>query len=343
MGLSTHTSEDWTMATADRNTPEGRILVAGSLAFDFIMDFPGKFQDHILPDKLHIINLSFLVDRMRKQRGGCAGNIAYTLALLGERPRVVAAAGNDFGAYREWLESQGVDTSGIHVHADEMTATCMITTDKSNNQITGFYKGAMTRAREISLKASVAPATQLAIVAPDDPDAMLRHSREAREAGVPVLYDPSFQVIALDGPQLMEGADGAKALILNDYEFAVFQEKTGMSLEEHLERIELVVVTLGEQGSRIHARDGRVVEVKAAKVKEVVDPTGAGDAYRAGFVFGLVRGEDLESCGRRGSVAAAWAIENYGTQNFHYTVDEFARRYEENYGVKPPAETVSVG
>lgn len=324
------------------NNEEGRILVAGSLAFDFIMDFPGKFQDHILPDKLHIINLSFLVDRVRKQRGGCAGNIAYTLALLGERPRIVAAAGNDFEPYRQWLEQQGVDTRSIMHVEDEMTATCMITTDKANNQITGFYVGAMSRAREISLKACASANTELVVVAPDDPPAMMRHAREAREAGLSVIYDPSFQVIALDGEQLMSSADGAKALVLNDYEFAVFQEKTGKTLEQLLERIELVVVTLGEKGSRIHHRDGRIVEVQAARVTEVVDPTGAGDAYRAGFMFGLVRGEDLESCGRRGSVAAAYAVENYGTQNFHYTVDAFNRRYQENYGVMPSAEAVSV-
>ena len=325
----------------DRNNEEGRILVAGSLAFDFIMDFPGKFQDHILPEKLHIINLSFLVDRMRKQRGGCAGNIAYTLALLGERSRVVAAAGNDFDQYREYLEEQGVDTTGITTFPDEMTASCMITTDKANNQITGFYVGAMARARELSLKACSTPATRLAVIAPDDPPAMLRHSKEAREAGIPVIYDPSFQVIALDGQQLMEGADGAKALILNDYEFAVFQEKTGQTLDELRRRIELVVVTLGEKGSRIHTRDGRDLEVQPAKVKGVVDPTGAGDAYRAGFVYGLVRGEDLETCGRRGSVAAAYAVENYGTQNFTYTVEEFGQRYRENYGLSLPTEVVA--
>ena len=319
---------------------EGRILVAGSLAFDFIMGFPGRFQDHILPDKLHIINLSFLVDRMRKQRGGCAGNIGYTLALLGERPRLVAAAGSDFASYAEFLENLGVDTSCIRQFPDEMTATCMITTDKSNNQITGFYVGAMARARELSLKACVTPATRFVVVAPDDPPAMLRHGVEAREAGVPVIYDPSFQVIALDGEQLMQGADGAKALILNDYEFAVFQEKTGHTLEELRKRIDLVVVTLGEKGSRIHTREGRDLEVAPAKVQAVVDPTGAGDAYRAGFVYGLVHGEDLETCGRRGSVAAAYAIENYGTQSFSYTLEEYSQRFRENYGVMPPSPAV---
>ncbi len=326
---------------SNKDNAEGRILVAGSLAFDFIMGFPGRFQDHILPEKLHIINLSFLVDRMRKQRGGCAGNIGYTLALLGEKARLVAAAGSDFGSYRQYLDGLGVDTSCIQQFPDEMTATCMITTDKSNNQITGFYVGAMARARELSLKACVTSATRFAVVAPDDPPAMLRHSREAREAGIPVIYDPSFQVIALDGEQLMAGADGAKALILNDYEFAVFQEKTGYNLEQLRQRIELVVVTLGEKGSCIHTRDGRDIQIAPVKVGQVVDPTGAGDAYRAGFMHGLVRGEDLEACGRKGSVAAAYAIENYGTQSFSYTLEEFNQRYRENYGAMPPAEVVA--
>lgn len=334
--------EETTMVKCDHgNGTQGRILVAGSLAFDFIMGFPGRFQEHILPEKLHIINLSFLVDRMRKQRGGCAGNIGYTLALLGEKPRLVAAAGGDFGSYRSYLEGLGVDTSCIAQHPDEMTATCMITTDKSNNQITGFYVGAMARAREISLKACVTPSTCFAVVAPDDPPAMLRHACEAREAGVPVIFDPSFQVIALDGEELMRGADGAKALILNDYEFAVFLEKTGQSLDELRQRIELVVVTLGERGSRIHTREGRDIEVAPVRIQQVVDPTGAGDAYRAGFVHGLVRGEDLEVCGRKGSVAAAYAIENYGTQSFTFTVEEFNQRYFENYGVRPPAEALA--
>lgn len=315
----------------------GRVLVAGSLAYDVVMDFPGRFQDHILPDKLHIINLSFLVDKMNRQRGGCAGNIGYTLALLGERPRLVASAGHDFPPYRDFLESKGVDTSFVAVHPDEVTATCNITTDRANNQITGFYVGAMSRARELSLAEAATPATRFAVVAPDDPAAMERHAAEARQAGIPLIYDPSFQVIALSGEQLLRGADGARALILNDYEFAVFQEKTGQSLEALLTRIELIVVTLGERGSRIHTRAGDTLEIPACRLAQVADPTGAGDAYRAGFLFGLLHDEDLVSCARRGSVAAAYAVENHGTQTFDYTLEEYGQRYLDNYGVRPGA------
>ncbi len=310
----------------------GNILVAGSLAFDYIMDFPGHFKDHILPDKLHCINISFLVDKLKKQRGGCAANIAYTLALLGERPRVVAAAGRDFAEYASWLESQGVDTGAIMMVDDEVTATCFITTDRSDNQITGFYVGAMARAREISLRASAGPEAKMCIIAPDDPDAMLRHAEEARQSNLPFLYDPSFQVTAMDGERLWAGARGARALILNDYEFSVFCEKTGKSQEDILAEVEIQVVTLGEKGSEIRTRDGQVVQVPAARISAVVDPTGAGDAFRGGFVAGLMRQLPLGTCGRLGSVASAYAVEKYGTQNHAYTRSEFLARYEENFG-----------
>ena len=310
----------------------GDILVAGSLAYDYIMDFPGAFKDHILPDKLHCINISFLVDKLKKQRGGCAANIAYTLALLGERPRIVAAAGRDFSEYEAWLQEQGVDTSAILTVEDEITATCFITTDKSDNQITGFYVGAMKSAASISLKASAGPNPRICIVAPDDPEAMLRHCREAREAGIKFVYDPSFQVTAMDGERLYSGAEGAYALILNDYEFAVFCEKTGKTTEQLLEVVELLVVTLGEQGSNIYRKGHPELLVPSAKISEVVDPTGAGDAYRGGFVAGLVRGLPLETAGRMGSVAAAFVVERYGTQNHAYSHREFRARYEENFG-----------
>lgn len=325
------------MHNASANTNIGNILVTGSLAFDYIMDFPGQFKDHILPDKLHCINISFLVDKLKKQRGGCAANIAYTLALLGEKPRIVAAAGRDFQEYGAWLSEQGVDVSAIYTVEDEVTATCFITTDKSDNQITGFYVGAMKSAREISLKKKAGPNPQYVVVAPDDPEAMVRHCREAREAGIKLLYDPSFQVTAMDGVKLLEGAQGAYALILNDYEFAVFCEKTGKTAEQLLETVEMVIVTLGEQGSRIERKGQPVVEIPSAKVKDVVDPTGAGDAFRGGFVAGLMRGLPLEVCGRMGSVASAFVVEKYGTQMHHYSAREFQARYEENFG-KPAVE-----
>ncbi len=314
---------------------EGQILVAGSLAFDHIMSFPDYFKNHILPDKLHQINVSFLVDKVQKQRGGCSGNIAYTLALLGRTPRIVAAAGHDFAGYEKFLKEEGVDTSAILQVDDEITATCFITTDQSNNQITGFYVGAMPRSKEMSVKALAGSNPAVLIVAPDDPEAMLRHCREAKEASIPVIYDPSFQVIAMDGEKLLEGALGSKAMILNDYEFAVFQEKTGKSVEKLHQDIELLVVTLGEKGSRLMPRGGPVVEVPACPAQEVVDPTGAGDAFRGGFVAGLVSGCELEECARMGSVAAVYAVENYGTQQHRYSLEEFAARFKKAYGHSP--------
>jgi len=309
------------------------VLVSGSLAFDQIMDFPGKFQDHILPDKLHMINLSFLVSDLRLRRGGCAANIAYTLALLGEKARVVAAAGNDFEGYRVYLEELGIDVSGIRTFDDLQTACCFITTDRSDNQITGFHPGAMGRAGEISLgDAANARKAEYAIVAPDDPAAMLRHAREAKEAGVPLLFDPSFQVIALEGEDLRTAADGAEAVFVNDYEFEVFKEKTGLTEKELMGLARFWVVTLGEKGSRILVRGEGRIEVPPAKAKEVVDPTGAGDAFRAGFMAGLLREQPLDVCGRMGSVASVYAVEHKGTQEHRYTQEEFAERYRASFG-----------
>lgn len=315
---------------------DGQVLVAGSLAFDQIMDFPGHFKDHILPDKIHMISISFLVSDFRKQRGGCSGNIAYTLALLGERPRILATAGNDFGEYKGWLVEQGVDVSSIVEVDDEVTASCFITTDMADNQITGFYVGAMERARELSLAAAAARdnggGTRMAVVAPDDPEAMLRHCGEAREAGLPFVFDPSFQVIALEGEPLAEAARGARAVIVNDYEYAVFQEKTGLDDAGLLELADMWVVTYGEEGSEVLLPGGETVKIPAAEATEVVDPTGAGDAYRGGFVAGLLRGAGLPVCGRMGSVAAVYAVECYGTQSHGYTRDAFWARYVDNFG-----------
>jgi adenosine kinase len=313
----------------------GKVVVAGSLAFDNIMDFPGLFKDHILADKAHVINISFLVENLTQQRGGCAGNIAYTMALLGEPPRVVAAAGADFDGYRQWLADRAVDVGGIRVFPEERTASCFITSDRAHCQITGFYPGAMRRAREISLAEAAGDGVSLVVVAPDDPAAMLRHCREARQAGIPVLFDPSFQVTNMDGEFLVEAARGAWALVVNDYEFAVFKEKTGRSEEELRREHPVIVVTYGSRGSEILQGDDAAVEVPAARVREVVDPTGAGDAFRGGLVAGLMQGCDLPAAGRMGSVAAVYCIENYGTQNHAYTREEFLARYRENFGAPP--------
>ncbi len=326
--------------------PEGQVIVTGSLAFDQIMVFPGSFKDHILPDKLHVINISFLVSEMRKQRGGCAANIAYTLALLGHDTRIVAAAGKDFADYADWLRGQGVDDGGVRIFDDEMTASCHITTDQDDNQITGFFVGAMRRAAELSLKKRMGSRPAVCIVAPDDPEAMIRHCSEARDAGVPFLFDPSFQVTAMDGEQLAAAAVGASALVINDYEHAVFESKTGKKGEAIFDLVDMVIVTLGGEGSKI-LRSGREdIRIPPAEISSLVDPTGAGDAFRAGFVAGLMRGYDLEVCGRMGSVTSAYVVEENGTQSHGYGAADFERRYAENFGPLPapvPAEPVAAG
>lgn len=314
---------------------DGQVIVTGSLAFDQIMVFPGNFKDHILPDKLHVINISFLVSEMRQQRGGCAGNIAYTLALLGAEPRIVAAAGNDFADYEAWLARHGVDTSQIRVMEGVRTASCHITTDQADNQITGFFVGAMARAGELSLVAGLGERPAFAIVAPDDPGAMMRHCREAREAGLPFIFDPSFQVTAMTGDELAEAARGAAIMMVNDYEHAVFEEKTGKKGDAIFDLIDMLAVTLGGNGSKLRLRDGHEIAIPPAQVSRVVDPTGAGDAYRAGFATGLVRGFELEVCGRLGSVAAAYAVEHNGTQSHAFDRREFAARYRESFGPLP--------
>lgn len=316
----------------DDRPSRGRVLVTGSLAFDQIMDFPGNFKDHILPDKMHTINLSFLVGELKKQRGGCAANIAYSLALLGQSSKVLAAAGRDFDEYLRWLVAHEVDVSAIAIHEEHPTACCFITTDKADNQITGFHPGAMARAKELSVVQTMEDDLRFCVVAPDDPAAMVRHCGEAKEAGIPLFFDPSFQVIALDGDTLTSCADGARAVLVNDYEYAVFQEKTGRDDAGMLELAEMWVVTLGAEGSQIRLRSGEQIDVPAAPAEDVVDPTGAGDAYRAGFLAGLLQDRELAECGRMGSVAAVWVIETYGTQNHRYTGEEFEERYNRAFG-----------
>ena len=318
--------------------PGDQVIVTGSLAFDQIMVFPGSFKDHILPDKLHVINISFLVSEMRKQRGGCAANIAYTLALLGHDARIVAAAGRDFSEYSEWLANQGVDVGGIRVFDDEMTASCHITTDQDDNQITGFFVGAMRRAGELSLKERKGQRPAICIVAPDDPEAMIRHSQEAREAGLPFLFDPSFQVTAMDGGQLTAAAEGAAILAVNDYEHAVFEQKTGKEGEAIFDLVDMVIVTLGAKGSKLLRAGREDIMIPPAEISMLLDPTGAGDAYRAGFVAGLMRGYELEICGRMGSVASAYVVEQSGPQLHAYSQAEFERRYADNFGPLPAGE-----
>jgi adenosine kinase len=306
------------------------IVVTGSVAFDHIMNFPGRFKEHILPDKVHMLSVSFLVDNLKKQRGGCAPNIAYSLALLGEKPKMVASVGDDFAEYRAWLEEQGVDTSGTRVIAGDFTASCFITTDLDDNQITGFYTGAMREAAGLSLRGIVTKGDTV-IISPNDPGAMIKYPAECRELGASWVYDPGQQIVRLSGDEMLDGVNGARCVVGNDYELAMIQEKTGKDAAGLLELAETVVVTRGEHGSTIMTRDGQV-EVPAAKARRVLDPTGAGDAYRAGLLVGLVHGDPPERYGRVAALAAVYAVEEYGTQTHAYTQAEFAERYREAFG-----------
>lgn len=322
-----------------------RIVVTGSLAYDYIMNFPGYFRDHILPEKVHMLTVSFLVDSMRRMRGGVAGNIAYTLALLGERPLVVATAGQDFGEYRAWMEHQGIDASGIVSIEDEFTASCFINTDMANNQIVAFYTGAMAHSKHLSLKHVGLGPDDLVVISPTDPDAMARYADECRWLGVPFLFDPGKQTPRLTGEQILAGLSGASVLIGNDYELAMMAQQTGRTEADLLAMAPLAVVTRGEQGSTFYiaAGSGDEIAIPVAPIAEVRDPTGAGDAYLAGLVFGLSRRFPPAVTGRVAALAAAYAIEHRGCQEHHFTIAEFADRYAAAFGPAPEIEALVVG
>ncbi len=312
-----------------------RVVVTGSLAYDYIMNFPGLFKDHILPDRVHMLSVSFLVDSMKRMRGGVAGNIAYSLALLGGQPLVVASAGQDFGEYRTWMNSCGVDASGIHEVVGEFTASCFINTDQANNQLVAFYTGAMARSRDLSLLGFDLTNEDLVVISPTDPEAMARYVSECRQMGVPFLFDPGKQTPRLTAEQIMDGLNGAYALIGNDYEFAMMAQLTGKSEQELIECVPLTVMTRGDKGSVVSdSRSGVRIEttIDVAPVDAVRDPTGAGDAYLAGFVFGMSHALPAATCGKIASLAGAFAIEHHGCQEHRYTPSEFYARYVGSFG-----------
>ncbi len=313
------------------------IIITGSFAFDYLMSFPGRFRDHLLPDQLEHISLSFLVDDMRRVRGGCAPNIAYSLALLGERPMLMASAGHDAREYAGWLAEQGVDISLLALHDDIFTASFFVNTDRDQNQIASFFTGAMQRARDLSLR-GVADQNPLVIISPNDPAAMARYAAECRELGLRFIYDPSQQVARVDGGELARGLEGAHLLIVNEYEYGVLQKKTGLDESALLERLPTIIITLAEKGSRI-LTDGREIMVPVARPqKPIGDPTGVGDAYRAGLIKGLVRGYPWPVTGRIAAVAAVYVLESPGPQPEPYTRQAFAARYRENFGDAPELE-----
>ena len=295
------------------------ITVTGSLAFDHIMDFPGKFSDHIMPDKIHQINLSFLVNTLQKQQGGTAGNNAYNLALLKMPVAIVGAAGSDFTEYSDFLKETGVDMSKIKI-VDKLTSSAFIMTDSADNQITAFYPGAMSENSSLALEPS-----DLVVISPNDPKAMVNFAKQCQDSNTPYMLDPGMQLPALNPEDLKNMVDGATILIGNDYEMALLSKKCGIP------NVKIIITTLGEKGSIIQTKDQNI-QISAAKPKKVVDPTGAGDAYRAGFLAGYSKGLDLKICGQMGSLAACYAVEKYGTTNHKFTVAEFEERYKENFG-----------
>jgi len=305
------------------------ILLTGSVAYDYLMIFPGHFKEQILPERLESISLSFLVDGMTKQRGGIAPNIAYTMALLGERPRVMATVGEDFGDYRNWLESKGVDTSLMKVIPGEFTASFFATTDRASAQIASFYPGAMAHAATQSLK-ELNKKPDLVIVSPSAPDAMKKFPAECRELGIPYLYDPSQQVLRLEGHELARDMEGAQFLFCNDYEFGLISKKTGWSLDQILEHVKVLVITRGKDGADLYV-GGDAVHIPTVPEDEIVDPTGVGDAFRGGFLAGYSRGFDWKLCGEIGSLAAVYCLEQKGTQSHHYTIREFIERFRKHF------------
>lgn len=306
------------------------VLISGSLAYDQIMDFPGKFADHIMPEKLHILNLSFLVEKLRKGYGGTAGNIAYTLALLKTKPAIFAVAGKDFSPYQKFLKQNGVDTRFISISKNNFTSSCFGITDISDNQIWGFYSGADSQADSLSVRKL--PKPDFMVIAPNNPKAMLKFAGECRDLKIPYLFDPGMQLRYFSGSDLKNAFEGAKIIIGNDYEIAVMEKKTGIkNLHKSYSGEKIIITTLGKKGS-ILTHKGETYRAGGVKIKGAVDPAGAGDAYRGGFMAGYIRGLGLLDCMRMGSLAAAYTVEKYGTTTHFYTLEEFKKRYKKVFG-----------
>lgn len=307
-----------------------QVYITGSLAFDRIMSFPDKFSNHILPDKIHILNVCFLVDGLEEKFGGTGGNIAYNLALLGEKPILLSQVGKDFASYDEWLQKNGVSVEGIRTVEQEFTAGAYITTDKSDNQITGFNPGAMKYPSQYDMS-KVDKKEGIGIISPTNLGDMIDHPKYYRENNIPFIFDPGQQIPAFSGEQLAEAFDGAEILITNDYELEMIMNATGLSKEDILDKVAYLITTLGEEGSIVNCK-GEETKVSSVPVSDVVDPTGAGDAYRSGLLKGLAMGKPVAEAAKLGSVCAAYAVEFRGTQEHSFTIEEFTKRYEESFG-----------
>ena len=308
-----------------------KLIVTGSIAFDYLMSFPGKFTEHFLPEHMHRVSLSFLVDSMDKRRGGCGPNIAYTIALLGERPYLMATAGQDFGDYKAWMDAVNIDTSLVKVIDGKFCASFFCSTDQHSNQIASFYTGAMANAPELSMRTVSGIKDALVIISPNDPAGMVQYAEECATMGVKYIWDPGQQCARMEGDQLAAGVNGAYMVICNDYEFELIRQKTGLTEAAIVAKVPLLVITKGEHGCTIITKDGSQ-DVKAVTPHRIEDPTGVGDAFRGGFMKGLSMGASHTVCAQLGSVAATYALEHLGGTSHAYTWDEFRARYEEHFG-----------
>ena len=303
-------------------------LICGSLAYDTVMVYPGRFRDQILANKIHMLNVSFMVPTLRRYFGGCAGNIAYNLKLVGAEGHAMGAVGHDFRPYREWLEFNGMSSLYVRVIEDEYTAQAYITTDLDDNQITAFHPGAMNRSHLLSVPDDAG--ISIGILAPDGREGMVMHAAQFARAGIPFIFDPGQALPLFGGQDLEAFIDQASWVAVNDYEGQLLQERTGLSTRDLAGRVKAYIVTRGAEGSLIHT-DGRTIEVPAVRAAQVVDPTGCGDAYRAGLLYGLMRGIDWETTGRIASLLGSIKIATVGTQHHKFTQDEFKERFHAAY------------
>ena len=313
------------------------ILVSGSLAYDRIMDFPGKFTDHILPEKVHVLNVCFMINELKENFGGTAGNIAYALSLLGESPTIVATAGRDFESYSNWFSDNKISTDNIKIIDEELTAGAYITTDQSDNQITAFNPGAMKFSASYDFE-STAHDNTVAIVSPGNLDDMYNFSNIYKQKKIDYIFDPGQSLPAWSKEKLIEMIDGSKIFICNDYELQLTQEKTSMTIDDILEKTEALIQTKSEHGSVVILKEHgqtKNIDIPAARVDSVKDPTGAGDAYRAGLIKGFFLSDsDIVHAAKIGAVTAAYCVEVYGPQNFNFTSESFNKRFEDAFGEK---------
>lgn len=313
-----------------RNKP--LIVVSGSIAYDQIMDFPGSFAEHILPNQIHNLNISFFLSGQRQSFGGTAGNIAYNLALLEERPVILGVVGSDFLSYRSWLKKQKIDFSRVRPVINDKTATAYIITDQKDNQIAAFYPGPLPKdyAKSAARKLK---GVSLAIIAPDDKARMMDYVSVYQANEVPYIFDPGQALIAFSAPELKKAIAGAKVLIGNDYEIKLMADKLKVGFSSLIKMIDILVITKGSQGSEIYQGSEKII-VKCAKPKNTCDPTGAGDAYRAGLIKGLINGYNLKTCGQLAALTAVYTVEKFGTQTHKFSLAEFKKRYQINFGEK---------